>query len=191
VKNSVSGMDHARNQEYIHRVNVKNGWFDKPVSLIEAVGLFITEVVEVADAHDDEGLRGGWQAPAHMASEFADCYIRLADACSRFGVDLGLVVDSHRHSYASPYQVVRSFNSVCMQLIRRARDVIELYREHGLESIGAGEFVAGAEIRRAIAYLYLQLQDACDQYGVNLMEAFSLKMAVNETRGYHHGNKQI
>ena len=181
--NNISGVEHARNQEYVHRVNTDNGWYDKPLSFLDAMALLITEIVEVSDAYQEEGLLGGWQARAQMASEFADIYIRLVDDCSRFGVDLGIAVDIYRHSYEQ--RKAGSFDGVCMQLVRRARDVIESYRDEGLHPNGHMH----ADTKKCIAYLFLQLQDTCDEFGVDIMSAFSLKMAVNEKRGYRHGNK--
>jgi hypothetical protein len=188
--NHVSGVEHARNQEYVHRVNTERGWYDTPLSFLDAMALLTTEVVEISDGYAEEGLtggaqklRGGWLAGPQMASEFADCYIRLADACSRFHVDLGVVVDICRHSYQQ--RTATSFDGTCMQLVRRIRDVIEAYRVEGLD----GEGSIQSDTRKAVAYLFLQLQDACDEFGVDLMRAFDLKMAVNATRSYRHGNK--
>jgi NTP pyrophosphatase (non-canonical NTP hydrolase) len=181
--NGISGVEHAANQEYVHRVNVDRGWYDKPVSFLEAMALLMTEVVEVSDAHAEEGLLGGWAARGQMTSEFADCYIRLVDDSSRFMVDLGIAVDTYRHSYEQ--RKSSSFDGVCMQLIRRIRDAIESYR---IEGLGIHGEVSG-ETKKHLAYFFLQLQDTCDEFGVNLMSAFNLKMAINETRPYRHGNK--
>jgi NTP pyrophosphatase (non-canonical NTP hydrolase) len=183
--NNISGVEHARNQEYVHRVNREKGWYDKPVTFLEAMALLVTEIVEVNDAHETEGLRGGWAARAQMQSEFADIYIRLVDDCSRFSVDLGLVMDIYRHSYQR--RKAGSFDGTCMQLVRRTRDVIEAYRTYGEDPIT--HKVTSGEVHKRLAYLFLQLQDTCDEFGVNLMNAFSLKMAVNEEREYRHGNK--
>lgn len=185
--NNISGVEHARNQEYVHRVNVDKGWYDQPVSFLEAMALLMTEVVEVSDAYNTDGLLGGWQSRPQMTSEFADCYIRLVDDASRFVVDLGVVVDIYKHSYEQ--RKAGSFDGVCMQLIRRIRDAVEAYRTEGLESIGGGDLVAGTETRKHLAYFFLQLQDTCDEFGVDLMSAFNLKMAVNEARPYRHGGK--
>ena len=38
----ISALEHAVNQEYVHRVNVQKGWFDKPVSFLEAMALDLT-----------------------------------------------------------------------------------------------------------------------------------------------------
>lgn len=181
--NNISGVEHAKNQEYVHRVNVDKGWYDKPVSFLEAMALLMTEVVEVSDAYNKDGLLGGWQARSQMTSEFADCYIRLVDDASRFFVDLGIVVDIYKHSYEQ--RKAGSFDGVCMQLIRRIRDVIESYRVEGVHPNGH----LHADTKKHLAYLYLQLQDTCDEFGVDLMNAFSLKMTVNEARPYRHGGK--
>ena len=181
--NNISGVEHARNQEYVHRVNTDKGWYDQPVSFLEAMALLMTEVVEVSDAYQADGLLGGWQARPQMASEFADCYIRLVDDASRFNVDLGVVVDIYRHSYEQ--RKAGSFDGVCMQLIRRIRDAVEAWRTEGQEPDGT----VGSDTRKHLAYFFLQLQDTCDEFGVDIMNAFNQKMAVNEARPYRHGGK--
>jgi NTP pyrophosphatase (non-canonical NTP hydrolase) len=180
--NNISGVEHARNQEHVHRVNVAKGWYDTPVTFLEAMALLMTEVVEASDAHRTEGLLGGWQAREQLASELADCYIRLADDATRFDIDLGVAVDVYRYSYEPRH--ARSFDGTCMQLTRRIRDAIEAYRTEGMK-----ENCAGPQVSRYLAYFFLQLQDTCDTHGVDLMSVFSLKMAVNEKREYRHGNK--
>ncbi len=183
--NNISAVEHARNQERVHRVNVAKGWFDKPVSFLDCMALLVTEIVEASDAYNDEGLLGGWQARPHLASELADIYIRLVDDCSRFGVDLGLVTDIYKFSF-EPRASKGSFDGTCMQLMRRVREVIESYRKHGLTDEG---ILWGTETSKLIAHFYLQLQDTCDALGVDLMKAVDLKMTVNEARPYRHGNK--
>jgi NTP pyrophosphatase (non-canonical NTP hydrolase) len=178
---NLTGVDHAANQEYVHRVNVEHGWYDKPVSFLEAMALLMTEVVEVNDAYYDEGLSGGRKAGPQMASEFADCYIRLVDDASRFTVDLGVAVDVYKHSFE--YGKSTSFDGRCMQLVRRIRDAIEEYREHGM-----GEGLYRAHLAQPLAFFYLQLQAMSDEFGIDLSSAFSLKMAVNEKREWRHGN---
>lgn len=181
--NNLSGVEHAANQEYVHRVNVEHGWFDKPVTFLECMALLMTEVVEVSDAYNEDGLLGGWQSRPQMSSEFADCYIRLVDDASRFIVDLGVAVDIYKHAYSQ--RKAGSFDGVCMQLIRRIRDAVEAYRSEGTSPDGG----LGSETTRALANFFLQLQDTCDEFGVNLMQAFNTKMTVNEARPYRHGNK--
>lgn len=182
IVNKISGAEQARNQAYTHRVNLQQGWFDKPVTFIEVMALIMTEIIEVSDAYDRDGLIG-CEAGPQMRSEFADCYIRLVDCATRFKLDLGLIVDLYQHSYSQ--RRAGSFNGMCMQLIRRTRDAIEAWRIEGLGSDGE----AGPGTARQLAYLFLHLQAACDEFGVDLMSEFNLKMAVNEARPYRHGNK--
>lgn len=181
--NNISAVEHAKNQEYVHRVNVEKGWYDKPVSFLEAMALLMTEVVEVNDAYYAEGLRGGWAAQPQMASEFADCYIRLVDDASRFNMDLGVSVDIYKHSYER--RSAFTFDAVCMQLVRRIRDAIESYRKEGCHPNGNMH----ADTKKHLAYFFLQLQDTADDYAVHLMKAFEEKMAINVTREYRHGKK--
>lgn len=183
VRNRIAPVEHARNQEYTHRVNVAKGWYDTPVSLTGAMGLLVTEIVEVNDAGHVGPCLASQKPDPEMASEFADCYIRLLDYCSRFHVDLGVVIDAYKHTYSK--RVGWSFHEVCMNLVRRVRDIIEAYRVEGLDADGG----VGPDTRKAIAHFYLQLQDTCDDFNVDLPSEFSLKMAVNEARPYRHGNK--
>lgn len=183
---NLSAVEHAANQEYVHRVNTAKGWFATPVTFLDAMALLLTEVVEVDDAFDEEGFGLCSDPGSHVSSEFADIYIRLLDDCSRWGVDLGLVVDAHRHSYEFVTARGLCFSSRCMALARRIRDIVECYRIQGLSQSG---HVADDDTHRAFAHLYLQLQDTCGWYGVDLREAFRLKMKINEDRPYRHGNK--
>lgn len=183
VRNYVTSVEHATNQEYVHRVNTANGWFDQPVTFLECMATLMTEVVEVADSvHVGPALAGN-KADPHMASELADCYIRLVDTSSRFGADLSVVIDLYRHAYTK--RASWSFDQVCMQLMRRIRDMTEAYRVEGVNSEGG----VGSETRKMIALFYLQLSDTCDDFNIDLLSAFSLKMAVNEKREYRHGHK--
>ena len=181
--NNISSVEHAKNQEYVHRVNVEKGWFDKPVTFLECMALLMTEVVEAQEAYDQEGLLGGWQARKQLTSEFADCYIRLLDDCSRFRADLALVVDIYRHSYE--HEKAANFVTVTMNLVKRIRAIVEAYRIEGLADNGGVRMQTSA----CLAHFYLQLQDTCDEFGVDLMKAFDIKMAVNSERAYRHGGK--
>ncbi len=183
----ISGEAHLRNQEIVHRFCLSHGWYDKPVGLIEAMGLLITEVVEADDAWYEEGLLAFSAAPQHMCSEFADIYIRFLDYCLRFGANPAKAIDVYEHSYA--FRAGGSFQGYMLQLVRRARDVIEEYRVNGLYQAADGKIFAPPGLTREFAYLYLQLRDTCEKYKVDLQQAFDLKMTVNEARPYRHGGK--
>jgi hypothetical protein len=182
--NDITPEQLAAHQREVHEVNVEKGWFDKPVSFLEAMALLITEIVEVNDAHITEGLRGGWKAGPQMASEFADIYIRLLDDCERFKFDLGADLRDLSGSYSCG--IGQSFDSLCMQLTRRVRDIIEAYRKHGL---GWTTMSHHLTLPVSVVNLFLELQDACEELGVDLGVAFEAKMAVNRTRPYRHGGK--
>jgi hypothetical protein len=177
--NSISGIEHARNQEYVHRVNVAKGWFDKPVTFLDAMALLMTEVVEAWLAFTTTDADQGF---AQFSSELADCYIRWVDDCSRFGVDLSVAVDLYQHTY-EPFASL-SFDGEIMNLVRRIRDIVEAFRVEGMKGTGVGR-----ETTRALVHFFLQLQGTCDTFGVSLPKAFDLKMAVNEARPYRHGGK--
>lgn len=171
-----AAVDHAAYQTEIHACNVAKGWYDKPVSFIEATGLLMTEVIEANDARQDL---------PQMASEFADCYIRLADYCFRFGLNLASVLSAYRRRNVDGYGA----DQLSVHLIRCLRDAIEAYRSHGLQSIGAGDFIAGPEIAAALANFYYQLEYTCELYGIDLMKAVDAKILVNWKREYRHGGK--
>lgn len=179
----MTGVDHAHNQAYVHRVNVAKGWYDKPVGFLEAMALLMTEVVEADDSVVEEGLFSTGHARYNTKSELADCYIRFADYASRFSLNLGVIVDVYQFSY-EPLKF-SSFHEATRRLVKRIAEIIEAYRVEGLDD----ENKPGLETTKAFAYFYLQLQDTCDAFGVNLMQAFETKMAINETRPYRHGGK--
>jgi NTP pyrophosphatase (non-canonical NTP hydrolase) len=181
--NSVTSVEHASNQLAVHKFCVEKGWFDKPVTFLDAMALLVTEIVEAHDAYSGgSDLFDGYVAPPELASEFADCYIRLLDYCSRFSLDLGVLVETYSYLYEK--HGVYSFDGTCMQLVRRVRHIIEAYRREGLDS----ENKAGLETSKAMAFFFLELRDACNSYNVNLLKAFSDKMEKNWARPYRHGN---
>jgi NTP pyrophosphatase (non-canonical NTP hydrolase) len=184
--NNISGVEHAHWQHEIRKCNVEKGWYDRSHSFVEGMGLLMTEVCEISDAWFAEGLTGGWEAPEQMQSEFADVYIRLCDDSSRFGVDLGKVVEVYKSMYEQTH-LSASFDADMMFLMKRVRDVIEAFRTHGLDSVSG--FVTSGEVHKRIAFLFLQLQETADYYGVNLMKAVEAKVAKNWERPYRHGNK--
>lgn len=183
--NAISPVEHAHWQHAIHECNAAKGWYDKPHSFVEGMGLLMTEICEISDAMDTEGLNGGLEAPEQMQSEFADVYIRLCDDCARFGIDLGVVVEVYKEMF-EPSRGFVYFDTDMLCLMKRARDVIEAFRDHGLSFNG---FVTAAEVHKRVAFLFLQLQHTADEYGVNLMKAVEVKVAKNWTRPYRHGNK--
>lgn len=183
-----TGLEHSVLQAEIHDCNRELGWYDKPVSFIEMMALLGTEVTEANDAVRQDGLLGRRQARPQQASELADCYIRLADDFSRLGLNLASVVDTHQYSYETyPW---KTDDGASIGLFRRIRDAIEIYRDGGMESIGAGEFVPSKNLVRAMAYIYLHIEDMCEWYEVALREEVQSKIAINWTRGYRHGNKR-
>lgn len=80
----------------VHTYLVDHGWYDQPVSFLEAMALLHSEVSEAVEAWRMWGTKdmttaanaGGSQKPEGVPSEFADILIRLLDSAKRFGVDL-------------------------------------------------------------------------------------------------------
>lgn len=171
----LNDMEMYKHQGDVKRLNTGKGWYDQPVSFIEAMGLLITEVNEAHDAKHSEGQ-------AQFASELADVYIRLLDDCSRFGVDLATAIDVYRFPVRP---TTGDIDTDLWWLIAPVVNAIEAYRSYGL----GFENKAGSEIVRAFAGIYHNLEAICRTYDVELAKAFDLKMAVNATRAYRHGGK--
>ena len=73
------------------------GWYDNPVSFLEAMALLHTEVSEAVEAWRKWGTDDATDPtiepnlihkPEGIGSEFADVLIRRLDDCGRFGIDL-------------------------------------------------------------------------------------------------------
>lgn len=183
MKNGISADQHGRNQVYVHRVNREKGWFDKPVSFLEAMALLMTEVTEAYEAWVEDGLGKGNTAFSQMRSELADCYIRLLDDFSRFPLNFGRLTDVYRYSFRRPARLLPEHK--LWYLIVRIRDIIEAYRVEGLDD----QLKPGVDTAMGMAYFYLELEAACDDLGVDLQKEFQKKMQVNEGRPYRHGGK--
>lgn len=86
----------AMTQEVMEWCHSK-GWYDNPVSFLEAMALLHTEVSEAVEAWRKWGTDDATDPtiepnlihkPEGIGSEFADVLIRLLDDCGRFGIDL-------------------------------------------------------------------------------------------------------
>jgi NTP pyrophosphatase (non-canonical NTP hydrolase) len=85
-------------QKEVREVNIRMGWYEKPVPFLQAMMLLVTEVAEAAEAWrqwgtDDQTPNVNRQQikkpkPEGVGSEFADIFIRLLDDCERFDIDL-------------------------------------------------------------------------------------------------------
>jgi NTP pyrophosphatase (non-canonical NTP hydrolase) len=99
----------GKNLEYwqaeVVAVNKDKGWYDTPVSFLDAMCLLHSEVSEAVEAWRnwdtadatskviDQGEGHARPKPEGVGSEFADIFIRLLDYCERFGIDLGCEVE--------------------------------------------------------------------------------------------------
>jgi hypothetical protein len=174
-------MEMSHHQSRVFDLNKAKGWYDQPVSFLQAMALLVTEVDEAYGAYFEEGLKDG-NAQHDMKSEIADIYIRLLDDCARFHVNLTTAVDIYRFP-ANPDRF--GFADDLFLIIRPIVKAIEAYRAHGL----GFENKAGPDIARAFAEIYHGIEIICRTYGVELAKAFDLKMSVNWVRPYRHGNK--
>jgi NTP pyrophosphatase (non-canonical NTP hydrolase) len=177
VPREITGAEMASHQARVYDLNKAKGWYDEKVPFIQAMGLLVTEIVEAYDAYRESGT-------AHdFKSELADVYIRLLDDCSRFGIDLPTAVDIYRFPVRP---TTGEIDTDLWFLIKPVVKAIEEYRVYGLDY----EDKAGPQIAKALAEIYHNLEAICRNYGVELAKAFDLKMTVNWTRPYRHGNKK-
>ena len=164
-------------QQRVFDLNKVKGWYDQPVSFLEAMALLITEADEAKGAFEESGV-------AHeFRSEIADIYIRLLDDCSRFHVDLATAVDVYR--FPAKVIALNPVERALWLVISPTVKAVEAFRVNGLDY----EDKAGSDIRRAFAEIYHGIETICRTYGVELANAFDLKMSVNWTRPYRHGGK--
>ena len=82
----------------VKRVNVANGWYDRPRSFGDDVALLHSEVSELLEAYREGDADG-------MHLEAADVLIRLLDTCERYGIDLDKAyMHKMRVNRARPYR---------------------------------------------------------------------------------------
>jgi hypothetical protein len=177
VPRELSHLDIHNHQARVYDLNKAKGWYDEPVPFIQAMGMLVTEIDEAKHAYEEVGVTHDFNA------EMADIYIRLLDDAARYHFDLSTAVDIYRFG---SFESGSCIDSDLWLLISPIVKAIEAYRKHGL----GFEDTAGSEIRKALAEVYYALEFVCRGYGVDLLKAFDLKMTVNWTRPYRHGDKK-
>ena len=78
--------------EHAHKTALEHGWWEKPRTLAEQIVLMHSELSEAIEAIRN-GEEGFWidpksGKPEGIATELADCIIRIMDTCKNYGWDL-------------------------------------------------------------------------------------------------------
>lgn len=84
----------------------------------------------------------------------------------------------------------RTFGDTMALLHSEVSEALEEYRIQGLEA-GSGADGKPVGVASELADVFIRLIDTCDQWGIDLWQAYLTKMAYNETRPYRHGNKRL
>ena len=105
-------------QSYVKRVNKEKGWYDKPISFVEACMLVTTELAEAVEAYREHDFKEhevttlGDNEPKYfmipgdqLSSEIADVFIRTLDLCSRFNINLAYAFEQKmKKNETRPYR---------------------------------------------------------------------------------------
>jgi hypothetical protein len=181
---------HVQQDEVARYVQAK-GWRDEPVTFGEAMMMLVTEIDEAQRAFMNMQMGDGGGGADALAAEFADIYIRLLDDCDQWNVRLASILDC--------FLVTEGFQdgqTGYTFLVNAVVDAVEAYRVHGFERLRPDQTTGlecrvGFEIQEAWARLYFRLIAMADSHGINLNQAFDIKMAVNWEREHRHGGKLL
>jgi NTP pyrophosphatase (non-canonical NTP hydrolase) len=186
-------------QEEVRVVNVRNGWFDKPVSFYASMALLHSEISEALEAWRRWGVKGvplesktgpvGAQDAAYnlpkpegVPSEFADILIRLLDSCERFGVD------GMDDCWSTPAVYTWNFGQ---ERKIEFPDAMNLLHDRVSELSWLYSSTSQPTVRPGFLRILLTLVPLSDTFGVDLEVEYEKKMAYNRQRPYRHGDKRI
>jgi len=169
------------------------GWYDEPVSFLQALALLHEEVSEAGHAWRDWGLEdatagsattsGGHfrSKPEGVGSEFADILIRWLDDEVRFTIGAISVLEKEgRGVFGINDDFLVNINTLHVLVAR-----VSVTAEDCFNDADRDEVLARA-MASVLAFLF-QLAEHCK---VDLFAEFERKMQFNWTRQYRHGGKR-
>lgn len=86
-------------------------------------------------------------------------------------------------TFGEDIALLHSEASEMLEAFRTGAPVIDIWYSH------AGRKPEGVSVEAAD--LLIRLLDVCHRYGINLYDAYELKMKYNRTRDYRHGGKVL
>jgi len=86
---------------------------------------------------------------------------------------------------------VALLHSECSEILEAYRDTHSFAAEYGSQLSNGQLVVKPTGVPSECADVLIRLLDMCDVWGINLYEAYVMKMAYNRTRPYQHGGRTL
>lgn len=160
--------------EYVHKVNVDHGWFDKDRPFSADIALLHSEVSEVYEAAiSNRILESDEYNSNSFGAELADILIRLLDTCYRYDAEIRPFVSGKL-----------DYGLISDNLMQLNCDISQVY-----ESYRKSEIINYDVLESALNKVHVTLRMVALTYDIDLDKEFELKMKYNENRSYRHGGK--